>query len=149
MVLSLQRTNFLNVLSKKSAREWLEAYEGDSTPQNPLKLDAFLNLYSKIKSDTILIWSNSKSFKPSSSQDVSVDKLNAYRNDFIPYIPAAALLDVRIWAKLVLDIIPIIEFLAFESNNIRFDEDTTRQKVKGLCEIAKGQASAILVHYGA
>jgi hypothetical protein len=149
MVLSLQGTNSLNFLSNKSAREWLEAYEGDATPENPPKLDTFLNLYSKIKSDTILIWSNSKAFKPTSSQDVSVNKLNAYRNDFIHYIPAEALLDIRVWAKLVLDIVPIIEFLAFKSNNIRFDEDTTHQKVKGLCEIVKGQASAILVHYGA
>ena len=149
MVLSLQGTNFLNVLSSKSAREWLEAYEGDSTPQNPLKLDAFPNLYSKIKSDTMLIWSDSKVFIPSSSQDVSVNKLNAYRNDFIHYIPAEALIDMRVWARLVLDIVPIIEFLAFESNNITFHEDTIRQKVKGLCEIARSQASAILVHYSA
>jgi hypothetical protein len=149
MVLSLQGTNFLGVLSSKSAREWLDAYEGSSTPQNPLKLDAFLNLYSKVKSDTILIWANSKAFEPSSSQDASVNKLNAFRNDFIHYIPAEALLDMRVWARLVLDVVPIIEFLAFESNNIRFDEDAIRQKVKGLCEIAKGQASAILMHYGA
>ena len=149
MVLSLQGTNFLNVLSNKSAREWLEAYEGDSTPQNPLKLEAFPNLYLKIKSETMLIWSHSKVFVPSSSQDVSVNKLNAYRNDFIHYIPALALLDMRVWAKLVLEIVPIIEFLAFESNNITFHEDTIREKVKGLCEITKSQASAILVHYSA
>ncbi len=149
MVLSIQGTNSLNVLTKKSAREWLEAYEGDSTPENPPKLETFLNLYSKIKSDTMLIWSNSKAFNPTSSQDVSVNKLNAYRNDFIHYVPTEALLDMRVWAKLVLDIVPIVEFLTFESNNIRFDEDTTHQKVKGLCEIAKSQASTVLVYYGA
>ena len=147
MVLTLQSTNFLNVLTEESARDWLEAYEGNASPSSPPRLDYFMNLYSKIKSDTMKIWNNSKLFQPNSTQDESIRKLNNYRNEFIHFVPIQSILDVRIWARLVIDIVPIIEFLVFESNNVSFNEPSNRQKVKDLCNLINSQAAAILETY--
>ena len=52
MVISLQGTNALNVLTKKSAKDWLERYESGQFSYMPRKLDDFMGLYEKIKSDS-------------------------------------------------------------------------------------------------
>jgi hypothetical protein len=55
MVLSLQGSSGLRVLTKKSAEEWMEAYEsGDGSYPEPM-LDWFPNLYKNIKSDRMKI----------------------------------------------------------------------------------------------
>ena len=44
IILSLRNTNFLNVLTSKSARAWTEAYDNDEIPDKPPYLDNFLKL---------------------------------------------------------------------------------------------------------
>ena len=149
MVLSLRGTNDLNVLSKKSAEKWLEAYESKSPRYQPRKLDDFMHLYSKIKSDAILLYTDSKCFTATESQDECVQRLNAIRNDFIHYVPTSAAYDMRRWASIILEIIPIIEFLVLESNNIRFFEDNEQKRVTGLCDLAQKEAASLITHYGA
>ena len=149
MVLSLQGTNALQVLSKKSAADWDEGYATDQIPSEALKLDAFPGLYEKIKSDAMRLRANSRPFAPSPSQDASVQRLNAHRNAFVHYLPAMSLLDMRVWARIILDVIPIIEFLAFDSGNVSFHEQATADRIAGLCTIARNEASALLSHYGA
>jgi hypothetical protein len=149
MVLSLQGTNMLNVLREKSAKDWYKGYETGLLPNKPPELDGFMGLYEKIKSDTMKLRTDSISFVPGPTQDKSVQRLNAFRNDFVHYVPAGSLLDMRIWAKVVIDGIPIIEFLVFESKNVSFYKDETRERVAGLCMIAKSEASALLKYYGA
>jgi len=148
MVLSLRGTNNLNVLTKKSAEDWNNGYEKGELSNTPPKLDAFLGLYDKIKSDSMNLFGDSRSFVPNPTQDKSVQSLNAFRNDFIHYVPALALIDMRFWARIVVDVVPIIEFLAFESNNIFFQREDTRERVAGLCKISKDEASALIMHYG-
>jgi hypothetical protein len=149
MVLSLQGTNALNVLTKASAEEWLEAYESKQISDRPPKLDAFMGLYSKIKSDAMDFRTDSKPFTPGTTQDESVRRLNTDRNDFVHFVPSSAILDMRKWAEIILDVIPIIEFLAFRSNNVEFHEPGARERVDGLCGLAKSEASALLNYYGA
>jgi hypothetical protein len=149
MVLALRGTNSLNVLAEKSAVDWSEAYEAGRAPRKLPKLDEFLGLYPKIKSDAMDLRGDSRRFVPGTTQDESVWKLNVFRNDFVHYVPALSLLDMRIWAAMVLDIVPIVEFLAFESNNITLIEGTTFDRVRGLTAIARNEASALLSHYGA
>jgi hypothetical protein len=48
-----------------------------------------------------------------------------------------------------LKVVPIIEFLAFESNNVLFHKEGTYERVAGLCLISKNEASAVLNYYGA
>jgi hypothetical protein len=149
MVLSLQGTHSLNVLEKKSAKDWSEGYETGKLPKTAAKLDDFMGLYAKIQSDLMHLWTNSKSFAPGPTQNKSVQRLNAFRNDFVHYVPAGSLYDLRAWTKIVIEVVPIIEFLAFESRNITFQREEHRERVVGLCLMAKNEASALLKYYGA
>ena len=149
MVLSLQGTNALNVLTKKSVEDWYEGYETGQLSNIPPKLDAFKGLYAKIKSDTMKLRTDSKSFVPNLTQDKGVQRLNGFRNDFVHYVPAGSLFELRVWARIILDAVPIIEFLAFESQNVSFHREGTRERVAGLCILATDEASALLKYYGA
>ncbi len=147
MVLSLQGTNALNVLTPKSAKEWLEGYETDHLINNPSKLDYFLELYGKIKSDAMLIWSNSKPFVANSTQDKSVRRVNNFRNVLIHYVPASSAFNMKTRTHDLLDVISIIEFLAFESNNVFIHEEGGRDRVNKLCALIRKQASEIYEGY--
>jgi hypothetical protein len=149
MVLSLRGTNALHVLSEKSAAKWLKAYESNSSHYQPRKLNDFMKLYSKIKSETMLLRTDSKPFTATVSQDENVQRLNAIRNDFIHYVPTSAAYDMRGWAKIILDVIPIIEFLVLQSNNIQFYEGDEQKRITSLCDLAKKEASSLITHYDA
>jgi hypothetical protein len=147
MVLSLQGTNSLNVLTPKSAREWLEGYESGRPLKNPTKLDYFLELYGKIKSDAMIIWSNSKPFVPNSTQDRSVRRINDFRNVLIHYIPASSAFNMKTRTQDLLDVIPIIESLAFESNNVFNYDEGKSERVRKLCISIRKQASEVYESY--
>jgi hypothetical protein len=149
MVLALQGTNALAVLTEETARAWMEAYEADSLPTKRRRLDKFLALYEKIKSDAMLTLAHSKVFVPSPEQDANVVTLNSDRNSFVHYVPAQSLMDARVWTRITLDVVPIIEFLVLESNNVTFFESGQRDRVQGLCNLVKAEASALSQHYGA
>jgi len=147
MVLSLHDTP--NILDKKSAKVWNESDKTEQISYKPRKLDYFMELYAKIKSDAMNLRTDSKSFIPNSTQDKSVKNLNAFRNKFVHYIPSSSAFNMKARAKVVLDVIPIIEFLAFESNNVSLYKEGSREQVAGLCIMAKNEVSALLKHYGA
>ena len=149
MVLALQGTNALAVLTEETARAWMEAYEADTVPTKRPRLDKFMALYDKIKSDAMLTLAHSRIFVPSTEQDGNVERLNSDRNSFVHYVPALSLMDARVWTKITLDVVPIIEFLALESNNVMFYESGQREKVKALCSLIGAEASALSEHYGA
>ena len=148
MVLALRGTNDLNVLTKKSATEWLEAYESKSPRYQPRKLEYFLKLYTKIKSDAMLLYTNSKCFTATKSQDECVKRLHAIRNDFIHYVPTSAAYNMKRWASVILEVIPIIKFLVLESNNIIFYEGDEQKQIISLCNLAKKEVTSLITHYG-
>jgi hypothetical protein len=94
-------------------------------------------------------YGHSQVFVADSSQDERVARLNSYRNDFIHYVPASSLLDMRDWAQLVLDIVPIIQFLVFKSNNVTLHRQNASAHISGLCKVALSEASGLLDFYGA
>ena len=149
MVLALQGTNQLNVLTKKSAIQWSVGNETGNYGTKPFKLEEFMGLYAKVKSGAMEMRIDSAQFAPEGTQDENVGKLNAIRNDLVHYIPALSLLDMRAWTRIVLDVVPIIEFLAFSSRNVTFHQPQSEDRVRGLCALAKSEASALLVYYGA
>ncbi|MEJ2493878.1 MAG: hypothetical protein P8Y79_06085, partial [Ignavibacteriaceae bacterium] len=71
MVCSLRGTNNLKVLAKKSAMNWIAEFtnrlsgnvEEWKSPNE--KLDSFPNLFQKIQSDTMLMYTVSQKFTPS------------------------------------------------------------------------------------
>jgi hypothetical protein len=149
MVLALRGTNSLNVVSKKSAKVLNKAYENRKPASKPPTLDSFMGLYRKVKSSAMQIYSTSKPLISTPAQDKSVDRLNKFRNDFVHYTPAISIFYLPAWAQIVLDVVPIIEFLTFQSNSIMFYEEQARDRVNGLCTITKKEASALLEYQDA
>jgi hypothetical protein len=147
MVLALQRSNRLPVLKKEHAELWLEAYErGDPLPVN-LRLDKFLNLYKKIKKSEMMEGMGGKAFRPTGTQGRSVKRLNSLRNEFIHFQPQGWLLQVEGYLPpIVTDCVAIIEFLAFESGNVVWNnprlETRTRELIGEISERLEGAKSA-------
>jgi hypothetical protein len=53
------------------------------------------------------------------------------------------------WASIILEVIPIIEFLVLQSNNIVFYEGDEQKRIISLCDLAKKEAASLMAHYGA
>jgi len=147
MVLALQGTNALSVLTAKSAEQWTAHYETGKMPTDPPYMDYFMALFGKIQSDAMLHGVDSRRFEPTDKQRDSVARLNYDRNEFAHYLPASGLYDMGSWARTIEDVIPIIEFLAFESRNITFRQNDSHKRTTALCAIIKGEASSLHRHY--
>jgi len=129
MVLALRGGNGLAALRDDVAQAWLEAYrQGTKYPRD--KLDSFLNLYKKIKSDRMLFYVTSLKFVPKGSQGRSIKKLNALRNNFIHFIPKGWSLEVSGLPEICLDSLAIINFLGWESGNIIFHKTNMASRAK-------------------
>lgn len=134
MVCALRRLENTNVLTHKSARDVLtEFFNIMDLPENKWKfpkekLDSFTNLFEKIQSDKMKKNVNSKVFKPTHSQIDCVINLNLFRNEFIHFVPKSWSLGVNGLSNLVVEVLTIIEFLAFESHNIVWSEESEKSR---------------------
>lgn len=137
MVLALRGPNSLNVLTDKCTKEWLAAYESGSGKYPVQKLDGFMNLYKKIKSERMLMYDHSRVFKPSGTQGGSVKKLNSFRNDFIHFTPKGWRIEVSGLPQIVDDCLNIISFLAFECNNMLWNDQNLEEQTRELIDRAK------------
>ncbi len=143
MVLALRNGNGLLALKDNIAAQWLKAYrewlkanrEGGKFPVE--KLDTFLNLYKKIKSDRMLCYVHSKIFEASDDHDRSVKKLNQIRNKFIHFVPKSWLLELTGLPQICLHCLEIIQFLGWESGNILFRDNQQERARAALFEAKK------------
>ena len=147
MVLALRGTNDLNVLPEKCAKQWLTAYDSNSGKYPEKRLDSFLNLYNKIKSEKMNLYTNSKLFIPKATQDSSVEKLNSLRNDFIHFIPKVWLIEPSYFIQIVYDCLDIISFLAFDCGNVMWQEEDLETQTRELIEKAKKSVALIKKTY--
>lgn len=129
MVLALRGSDGLRPLKDDVATAWLTAYrEGGAYPVE--KLDSFLNLYKKIKSDTMLFFVHSKKFTPTGSQGRSIKKLNSLRDDFIHFLPRSRSLEVSGLPRICLDCLILVEFLGWECGNVYWNEEKRRERAR-------------------
>lgn len=121
MVLSLRHGNSLAALTKESAAAWLKAHEtGGRYPEE--RLDHFMNLYAKIKSVEYGDLGGNKRFISGATHDETFKKLNDIRNEFIHFTPKGWSLEVDGLPRICLDVISVIEFLGWQTNNILWHE---------------------------
>ncbi len=137
MVLALRGTNNINVLTEDCAKEWLTAYERGDGKYPEQKLDNFLNLYKKIKSERMQMYVNSQVFKPSGTQGRSVKKLNSFRNNFVHFVPKGWAIEVSGLTQIVDDCLNIISFLAFDCGNVFWHEQILETQTRILLGKAK------------
>ena len=130
IVLALQGSNGLHVLRPEDADRWLEAHErGDAYPRD-LRLDNFLSLYKKVKSEIMLMYSHSKRFIPKGSQERSVRGLHRLRNQFVHFTPKLWALDLAGLPNIAFDCLSVAEFLAWESHNVIWEECALKQRLR-------------------
>jgi len=109
MVLALRHGNGLLALKDKIAAEWLKAYrDGGKRPVE--KLDNFLNLYKKVKSDRMKCYGHSKKLIAKSDHNWAVNKLNELRNEFVHFVPKGWSLELIGLPEICLNCLEIIEF---------------------------------------
>ena len=137
MTLALEGGNGLRVLKPKDAKRWLDAYENGAPLPADLEMDNFLNLYEKIKSDTILFYVTSKKFTPEGTQGKSIKDLNRLRNQFIHFTPCTLSLVLNGLPEMTLDCLNIARFLAYDSGNIFWPEDSVKRLEKAFRATAK------------
>ena len=136
MVLALQGSNKLRILKREDAERWLDAYENDASLPADLQMDKFLELYKKIKSDTMLFYMDSKKFTPQGTQGRSVKQLNRLRNQFIHFTPCTFILALNGLPEMTLDCLNIAWFLAWNSNNVAWDVKDNGDELKQRAERA-------------
>lgn len=129
MVLALRGTNRLTPLRDDIAKKWLEAH--DNKTDYPIeKLDRFLSLYKKIKSDLMHFYIHSKKLDATQSQDKSIRKLNYFRDDFIHFLPQSWSIEVSGLPKICMDCLDVIHFLGWESGNVTWYEEDKHIRAK-------------------
>lgn len=148
MVLALRGSNGLNVLTDKCAKEWMEAYERGDTAFPESRLASLLTLYKRIKSDRMRIYTHSRPFEPTGTQEQSVKTLNDRRNEVIHFAPKGWSLEVTGLPQIVEDCLGIVEFLAFHSANVIWQDELLEAKARVLIEKVRIDAGYIRRVYG-
>ncbi len=136
MVCALRETENTNLLAKKYSMKWLEEFWNRMTikkykwkyPEE--RLDSFINLFYKIQSDKMKMYFNSEVFGPTQTQTDCVNDLNYFRNEFIHFVPKGWSLGINGLSNLVIEILGVIEFLAFKSHNIIWHEESEKARTK-------------------
>ena len=135
MVASLQGTSPVRVLAPLTKNQEKRLANGKSVER---KLKPFLELYGCIKDEQMMgQYTVSNHFSPNSTQDDHVRELNRLRNEFVHFTPKSYIVDVWDLPALALDVIGIIGFLAFESENVPWHYDLypkmrTRELLKSI-----------------
>lgn len=127
MALALEGSNGLEVLRPQDTKRLLDADENGRAVPGDLQVDSFLNLYKKIKRDTVLHDGGSRKFVPQGTQDQSVKNINRLRNRFVHLRPANFSLVLNGLPEMALDCLEIIRFLAYESKNINWPETLAKR----------------------
>jgi len=148
MVLALRGSNGLLPLQDKIAAKWLKAYRGGGAYPRE-KLDSFLNLYAKTKSDRLLFSCHSRKLTATEAQDRSIRKLNSLRNEFIHFLPRFWALEVSGLPEICLDCLEIIELLAWDCGNILWHDLTLRTRTREALNDAKAALRSLQVRYAA
>lgn len=147
MVLALQSSHGLHVLRPDDVVRWLEAHEKGGPYPNDLKLDDFLSLYKKIKSDKMIMYVNSKKFKPLGTQGHSIRQLNRLRNEFVHFTPRVWALELEGLPEISQDGLDVAGFLAWHSGNIIWTKSGLAERTKAAFQSAWTSLPAIRQHY--
>ncbi len=117
LVLALWNGNGLLTLSSKGAAKWLAAYNNGG-PYPIDRLDRFLNLYEKAKDGENFHSVGAGPFRPGQTHDLSLKRLNDFRNEFIHFTPKGWSLELQGLPGVGLDALDLIQFFGWESTAI-------------------------------
>ncbi|MBW2307814.1 MAG: hypothetical protein JRG73_12875 [Deltaproteobacteria bacterium] len=148
MVLALQGSDGLRVFREEDAIRWMNAHESGGPYPDDLKLDKFLDLYKKIKSDIMLLNVNSKKFLPRGTQGRSIKLLNRLRNEFVHFTPRVFVLVLLGLPSMSIDCLEVMEFLAWHSNNVSWVDTELSGRAKVAFDSMRTSLLALKSEYG-
>jgi hypothetical protein len=144
MVSTLAGSAGLGVLTEKTRRKWLEAYERRSGCYPEEKLDFFLSLYERLKCEA--------EFAATPDVNEAVRWLNAHRNDFIHFLPRAYVLLLYGLPETAGDCLSVVRCVGWEHDEVPFwndaeDEALARRELDAclrlLLELAQDYEQAV------
>ncbi|QTA87539.1 Uncharacterized protein dnm_035730 [Desulfonema magnum] len=111
------------------------------------KMDYFLNLYKKIKSELMLQYINSKKYAPEANEGWSIKKLNSLRNEFIHFQPKTWTIEVTGLPSICLDCLNVIRFCGWKSSNVLWHSTEYREKAENFLYISCSELENIKLEY--
>jgi len=147
MVLALRGSHGLHTLRAEDAERWVRAHESGGPYPTDLKLDRFLNLYAKVKGDAMHMYVHSRTFVSVGTQDRSVRKLNALRNEFIHFVPQGWSLEVTGLPSICLDCLTTVGFLGWRSGNVLWSSEMNEARARQAMDRAIAEASRLKREY--
>jgi len=142
MVLALEHGNALLAMKDDIAAKWLKAHNA-SAPYPEEKMDFFLKLYEKVKSNAVCCYVESKKFVPSASHDYSMKKLNEVRNNFIHFLPKVWSVELTGLPAVCLECLEVAHFLGWESGTILWQDSDLCQRGQRALAILRASLRAI------
>jgi hypothetical protein len=131
MIHALKGSNGLLTYKDEISSAWLAAYyanEKYKIPKNPI--DAFLNLYKKVKSGRSRLYITSKEFIATKDHDSSMRRLNSFRNDFIHFSPHSWSIEISGMPRICLDCLDVASFLFWQSGNVFWSDEKNMNNTK-------------------
>jgi hypothetical protein len=119
--------NSFLVAKQEDAEAWLKAHE-DGTPYPEMMMDSFLNLYDRLKHQEIYGYK----FVPQGTQGKSIKKINAYRNEFIHFMPKGWSLEVSGLPNMCKDCLDVINELDEHTLHIRWHNNAQEASFRTL-----------------
>lgn len=114
IVAAISGTDQLGALTKKAAREWLEAYEQDRTDYPEPWLANFLELYARMKSQT--------AFSATAESDKDIKRLVEFRNDFMHFTPKGWSIQLAGLPRLLRNALAVVQHLGWQGHIIWYEE---------------------------
>jgi len=114
IVAAISGTDQLGALTKKAAREWLEAYEQDRTDYPEPWLAGFMELYGRAKSRT--------GFPATPEIDKDIASLVGFRNSFIHFTPKGWSIHLAGLPRILRNALSVVEHLGWKGHILWYDE---------------------------
>lgn len=131
----------LDTYPSEDVERWLDAHEFGGPYPADMKIDRYLDLYAKVKSDRMNRYTHSRKFEPSGTQGGSIKALNRHRNRFLHFPQGGWSLQVSGLPRIILDCLDFAEFLGWESGNVTWTDDVLRDEASQALQSAREVAT--------
>jgi len=142
MALALEQGNALLVMKDLVAAKWLKAHESGA-PYPEDRMDFFLSLYEKVKSDEVCRYVGSKKFVPGVSHDSSMRTLNELRNGFVHFSPKVWSIELAGLPSICLDCLDVAQFLGWDSGTIIWHDEGLSRRAQIALTVLRAELSVI------
>jgi hypothetical protein len=132
----------LSAATKTSRARWLTAYRAGE-PEPELRLKSVPDLLEALKSPAMRRFVHSRILVPTDQEGESVLRLHRLRNQFIHFQPMTWYVEIAGLPTLLLDCLSIIEFVAFESGNVWWQDSSLGEQAAGHLKVLRTELTVL------